>query len=258
MAERKNEVGNRYGRLRVVSYAGTNCHNALWNCVCDCGNKCVKLGVMLRSGRTKSCGCLHSETLSKRNKKYNVKYPRRLYHSWHCMIERCEKEDNRYYYNYGGRGISVCEEWHNFEVFATWALQNGYDESKTIDRINNDGNYCPENCKWSTKREQENNKRTNRKVEINGDVLNLSEWCEIFGISQVTVQSRLRYGWDIVDAITTPVPKRRIILCIETGETFRFASEAGKKYGVSASSISMAASGRTKSSCGFHWKYIDE
>lgn len=109
MAERKNEVGNRYGRLRVVSYAGTNGHNALWNCVCDCGNKCVKLGVMLRSGHTKSCGCLHSETLSKRNKKYNVKYPRRLYHSWHCMIERCEKEDNRYYYNYGGRGISVCE-----------------------------------------------------------------------------------------------------------------------------------------------------
>lgn len=256
MAGIKNEIGNRYGKLRVVSYAGTNGHNALWNCVCDCGTECIKLGVMLRSGKTQSCGCLHKETLSRRNKKYNIDYPRRLYNSWHAMIERCEQENYKYYFNYGGRGISVCVEWHDFERFAMWAINNGYDNSKTLDRIDNDGNYCPENCKWSTKQEQENNKRSNRSVEINGITKNLCKWCEIYGISHITVHSRLRYGWNIVDAITTPVAKNKSVMCIETGETFKHSSDAGKKYGVSGNSISAAASRRTKTSCGLHWEYI--
>lgn len=256
MAERKNENGNRYGRLVVLEYAGTNGHNALWRCRCDCGNECVKLGIELRSGHTRSCGCLHKEQLAERSRKYKVVAPRRLYQTWHGMIERCENKNARYYCNYGGRGISVCKEWHDFEEFASWALNNGYTNDLTIDRIDNDGNYCPKNCKWSTKIEQENNKRTNRKVEMDGKVLNLCKWCEIYGISRDTVQSRLRLGWSIDDAIKKPVPPKKKVLCVETGEIFDTAREAGNKYGVAKTSISMAASGAVKSSCGFHWKYV--
>lgn len=207
MAQRKNEVGNRYGSLVVLEYAGTNGHNALWKCICDCGNECIKLGLSLRNGRVKSCGCLHRKQLDERNRRYNIRYPRRLYYSWNGMIARCEKENASGYKDYGGRGITVCEEWHNFETFALWALSNGYRENLTIDRINNNGNYCPENCKWSTKSEQENNKSTNRPITIDGDTKNLTQWCAIYGIKKSTVYSRLRYGWNIEKAIKTPVCK---------------------------------------------------
>lgn len=191
-----------------------------------------------------------------KNRKYKVIAPRRLYQTWYGMINRCENEKWRYFCNYGGRGISVCEEWHDFDKFASWALRHGYAENLSIDRIDNDGNYCPENCKWSTKIEQENNKRTSRKVEIDGKVLNLCKWCEIYGISPVTVQSRLRYGWGIEDAIKTPVAPKKKVMCIETGEVFDTARAAGNKYGASKTSISMAAAGTVKTSCGYHWKYV--
>lgn len=257
MAERKDETGNRYGRLTVLEYAGTNGHNALWKCKCDCGNECVKLGIQLRRQQTRSCGCIHKEQLSARNQRYSVIAPRRLYQTWHGMIDRCEKRKSKYYCNYGGRGISVCEEWHDFDSFASWALTHGYSDDLTIDRVDNDGNYCPENCKWSTKVEQENNKRTNRRVEIGGKTMNLGQWCETYGISPITVQSRLRYGWNIEDAIKTPVSPKKKVMCIETGEVFETAREAGNKHGASKTSISTAASGKTKTSCGLHWKYVE-
>ena len=208
MAQRVNEVGNRYGSLEVLEYYGTNGHNALWRCKCDCGNECVKLGISLRAGHTKSCGCLHKTQLIERNRKYHFDYPRRLYHTWVHMIARCEKPKDAAYKDYGGRGIRVCDEWHDFEKFAKWAISNGYKGTLTIDRIDNSGDYCPENCKWSTKIEQENNKRTNRPVTINGITKNLVQWCNLYGINRNTVQSRLRYGWDIESAITTPVSKQ--------------------------------------------------
>ena len=256
MALLKDETGNRYGKLLVVEYAGSNGHNALWKCKCDCGNECVKLGIHLRTGHINSCGCLHKEQLINRNRRYDVIASRRLYLIWHSMIERCENAKSISYKNYGGRGISVCEEWHDFERFANWANGSGYSENLTIDRLDNDKNYCPENCKWSTMKEQGRNKRTNRMVTIGGKTCTLSEWCESYEISQVTVQSRLRYGWDIEKAITTPTKAKKKILCVETNEVFDTAREAGRKYGASKTSISMAASGATKSSCGLHWSYV--
>lgn len=258
MAERKNEVGNRYGKLLVLEYAGTNGHNALWKCKCDCGKECVKLGVSLRCGHTRSCGCYHKEQLSERNTKYKVCAPRRLYQTWRGMIDRCENPKAKYYCNYGGRGISVCTEWHEFETFAKWALNNGYTKELTIDRMDNDGSYCPENCKWSTKIEQENNKRSNRKVTINGETKNLCQWCELYGIKEVSVYSRMRYGWDIEKAIKTPVRPSKKIVCIETGEVFETARLAGNKYGVSKTSISECCLGKAKTSAKLHWKYLKE
>ena len=202
-----DEVGNKYGRLTVVSYAGKlGAHNA-WNCVCECGKTKVVSVTSLHKGATQSCGCLHNELLAKRSSKYSV-HDRRLYHSWKAMLRRCEDEKNKYFYNYGGRGIKVCDEWHDFETFAKWAIGHGYSNELTIDRIDNNGDYNPYNCRWSTKIEQENNKRTNRKVTIDGAEKNLCQWCRQFGINPITVQSRLRLGWDVETAIKTPTVKQ--------------------------------------------------
>lgn len=120
------------------------------------------------------------------------------------MIKRCDNPSNKYYKNYGGRGIFVCEEWHSLDNFASWALSNGYSEDLTLDRINNDDGYYPENCRWATKKEQENNKRTNRHITIDGETKTVAQWCEIYGISQQTVHSRLTNGWNEQDAIRIP------------------------------------------------------
>lgn len=255
MGTRIDETGNRYGRLLVLEYACTVRKKAVWKCKCDCGNEVLVIGQDMRTGHTNSCGCLQKDFVVKKNRKYGIDYPTRLYHSWHSMIARCENPRTNYYCNYGGRGISVCEEWHDFETFAEWALNNGYSDNLTIDRIDNDGGYSPQNCRWATKIEQENNKRTNRKVTINGITKNLVAWCNSYGINEITVFSRLRYGWDIEKAITTPVPPKKRLVCVETGERFSSTNEAGKRYGVSGATIGMAAAGRTKTSCGLHWKY---
>lgn len=205
MPARIDITGNRFGRLIVLEYAFTKKKTAYWNCKCDCGRTCVVSTQCLRGGHTRSCGCFHKDQLVERQRKYNVTAPRVLYYRWCNMISRCENPSDSGYCNYGGRGIAVCDEWHDYNVFATWALLNGFATGLSIDRINNDGNYSPDNCRWATRKEQENNKRSNRRVEMDGETKTLSQWCEIYNINNITVQSRLRYGWTIEDAIKRPV-----------------------------------------------------
>lgn len=164
MSKASELSGRRFGRLLVLGRAGSNEKgNSLWKCRCDCGKETIIVGYSLTGGRSKSCGCLHSEKLSEENretKRTHGETHTRLYTIWRGMRQRCKNRNGKHYPDYGGRGITVCAEWdESYEVFRDWAIFNGYRDDLTIDRINNDGDYCPENCRWVTMSVQNANRR---------------------------------------------------------------------------------------------------
>lgn len=170
----------RFGRLvalhRSIKTPSLN-NNIVWTCICDCGNFTDVRSSDLKSGRTKSCGCLHKEIISKHN------LPRdRLYSIWRDMRQRCNNPKCSLYKNYGGRGISVCTEWDNYENFHAWAMKSGYEENLTIDRIDVNGNYEPSNCRWATKIVQENNRRNNRFGLYKGEKMSVSDFSRLKNI----------------------------------------------------------------------------
>lgn len=147
----ENLTNKRFGKLTVIKYMGTNKYKkGSWLCACDCGNTIITDNQHLKSGNTSSCGC--SRIKLKNNNP-------RLYRIWAGMKNRCLNKNNKSFKNYGGRGISICKDWIYYESFYKWALCNGYQNNLTIERINNDGNYCPQNCTWITIQEQQKNKR---------------------------------------------------------------------------------------------------
>jgi len=183
----------------------------MWLCQCDCGNEVTVSGNNLRSGNTKSCGCLLREQCANMNKTHGGRNTR-LYRVWLGMRERCNNPNHAGYNNYGGRGIQVCSEWDSFEAFRDWAFGTGYDEYAkrgvcTIDRIDPDRNYCPENCRFITHKEQQNNKRNNHMITINGITKTITEWSLTYGVCRKTLQYRLERGWDPELAVTTPVQR---------------------------------------------------
>lgn len=207
------EIGDKYGRLTIQEYAGKAKNGStLVKCVCDCGTEKIVRLCSLKKGEIRSCGCLAKELLIKRNK--TIKYithgqsRTRLYTIWCDMKQRCLNKNQQMFKYYGERKISICDEWkNNFNSFYDWAMENGYADDLTIDRIDVNGNYEPSNCRWATMQQQRRNTRKNVFVEINDVEKVLIDWCSDYKIKYTTVLSRIYKGWEIVTAITTPSRK---------------------------------------------------
>ena len=182
----------------------------LWLCKCDCGNEKVVAVDKLHSGNTKSCGCLQRE-VHRKCRMTHGKSDTKLYLVWREMITRTENQNAERYGIYGGRGISICGEWHNdFQLFYDWAIQNGYKEGLTIDRIDVNGNYEPDNCRWITPYEQSRNLRKNVRITYSGKTMILKDWAKEIGIDYHTLWQRIRkIGWTVEEAFETPVGEQR-------------------------------------------------
>lgn len=189
--------GKRFGKLTAIEiskiiYSKEGKATKYWKCLCDCGNYTeVQVG-HLTSGHSKSCGCLNDkERLGNITRKHGMSHTK-IYNAYLLMIRRCDKPNNPRYKDYGGRGITVCDEWrgeYGFENFYKWAIENGYDETKSrneqsIDRIDNNGNYCPENCRFANIIEQANNKRTTARAQYNGKMYSMKELSEKTGLDR--------------------------------------------------------------------------
>lgn len=188
----KELIGQKFGRLTVVA-RGENAPNgkARWICDCDCGKRKEKSVTTydLVSGKVKSCGCLYKES----NEGRNITHGRsrsRLYRIWLGMKRRCKVHEN-----YCGKGVSVCEEWNEFKPFYDWSLANGYIGHLTIDRKDNNKGYSPDNCRWATMKEQQNNRTNNIRITVNGEEKTISEWSEITGIRKATLEWRVKHQW---------------------------------------------------------------
>lgn len=211
MSELKDMVGQKYNMLTVVSRAeNSKSGKARWNCLCDCGKTTIVTGSNLRNGAVKSCGCRSSIVTATRSTTHG-KSQTRLYGIWASMKSRCTNPKIPDYRNYGMRGISVCQEWaKSFEKFYAWAVSNGYSDELTIDRIDNNGNYCPENCRWSSKKEQDNNRRRCLLFEYHGKTQNLTQWCEELGIDYKLTHNRIfKSKMTFEQAISMPLMKSR-------------------------------------------------
>ena len=190
-------TGKRFGRWTVISKAdSTSDWRTRWNCICDCGTKAVVQGGNLRNGKSVSCGCYKKEVTSEISKTHGDSYGVRLYRIWMGMRQRCNNPNSVKYPIYGGRGIKVCDDWNqSYPSFKEWALSHGYAEGLTIDRIDNDKGYSPDNCRWISNKEQCNHKRNNVRITYNGETKGVPEWAKELSINARTVYERKRYGW---------------------------------------------------------------
>ena len=221
----KNIIGNRYGHWTVIERAeNSKDGKTRWLCRCDCGTiRSVDNG-HLKSGASTNCGCEAFKKTSERNRVRKRTHggtsgekQERLYDVHRSMKRRCYEPSNNSYHNYGGRGIKVCDEWlgeHGYENFRKWAMENGYDPNAerqecTLDRIDNNGNYCPENCRWVNAKIQGNNRNDNHILEYQGERHTVVEWAEKMGMLPVTLYARIRRGWPIEKALKTPIDGTR-------------------------------------------------
>lgn len=200
-------IGERFDRLLVKDWLGAVDKGVgnIFLCMCDCGNETTATYHELTSGGKRSCGCLRKEVQLACHTKHGDSYSR-LYKIYRGMLSRCYNTNQIGYKNYWGRGITVCDEWQDYKNFREWALTHGYNDNLTIDRIDNDKGYSPDNCRWITSFEQASNQRTNKNITINGETHTTSEWCRRYGISRGVVWHRMNdYNWDAKKALETPV-----------------------------------------------------
>ena len=193
----------KFGRWLVLSRAEDHIthkgyHHIMWNCICECGTIRTVRGKSLTGGISKSCGCLQKEIIGKRASVHNG-YGTRLYNVWNSMRQRCNNPSHASYQNYGGRGIKICDEWNDFAEFKKWAIEAGYDECAprgkyTLDRIDVNAGYSPENCRFADMREQADNRRQTIFVEHNGVTHPLSVWADLLGENYCTLWKRYKDG----------------------------------------------------------------
>lgn len=196
--------GEKYGRLTAIKRNGYLNGKTAWLCRCECGNEKTITLNSLRTGNTKSCGCLLLQEGKTKDRSYFV---------WQHMMSRCYNPKTERYPNYGGRGITVCESWHDYWNFRKWAYSSGYDPTAptrqcTIDRIDVNGNYCPDNCKWSTSKEQSLNTTRNHRITVYGETMTLTQASEKYGIPMKTISARInKLHWNPEEAAVIPVLK---------------------------------------------------
>ena len=205
-------IGKKINKLTILSLTKHG-YYVYATCKCACGNtKEICLSNIL-SGKQKSCGCLVKYRLKNglTHLQHGLsKHP--LHNTWDKMKARCYNKQDKAYKNYGARGIKMCQEWRNsFINFYNWAIKNGYKPNLSLDRINNNGNYCPTNCRWSTAKQQANNRRTNILITYNNKTQNLLEWSIEKNIPYQTLRARIKtYGWKIQEALEIPIRRKLI------------------------------------------------
>ena len=188
--------GKRFGKLFVLHKTTSKNGMMQWQCICDCGEEKEISGNHLRTGHTTSCGCVQREVASIMGKttprKLSDRKHERLYHIWKGMRKRCRGYEEHHKKYYASRDIIVCNEWNDYPKFKEWALNNGYSDNLTIDRIDNNGNYEPDNCRWITMFEQASNKRNNRWITVQGISHTLAQWARIIGKSPSNLHHALK------------------------------------------------------------------
>lgn len=262
----ENIIGQKYEKLTIIDElqpikTPTRGNRRIVLCRCDCGNTIETRLDYLRNGHRKSCGCLY------RNQ--NGFGSTKICKVWRQMHDRCENVKNRAFQNYGGRGIKVCTEWsgkNGFENFRLWAISHGYKEGLTIDRIDVNGDYCPENCRWATVKQQNNNQRDNHKLTYDNQTHTIAEWSDITGISQSLILARInKLNYSVGEALGY-VPhvikngKARKVNQIDrtTNELiaqFDSLIEAQKATNLHFSAISKCCQGKSKQAGGYIWQY---
>lgn len=190
-------------RLTVIEYAGKKGKHHYWKCLCICGNTSYPSSSDLTTGHTQSCGCLTKERTRERKTTHGKSYSHEFY-IWSNMLQRCHSPNNPGYQYYGSRGVKVCERWQKFANFyADMGIKPSPKHS--IDRIDNNGDYCPENCRWATDKEQGNNTRRSVWITYKGETKTMIDWARSVGIPYKTLHTRLRkLGWEIESVLTTP------------------------------------------------------
>lgn len=197
----KNDLsGRQFGFLRVLHRSldrGGGCKPVVkFTCQCVCGNQLDVKSDALLSGHTASCGC--------KKIKHGFSRKERLYQTWKNMRQRCNNPNRPDYKRYGGRGITICEEWNDYTTFRDWAMSNGYDDTLSIDRIDVNGNYEPSNCRWVDNFVQANNVRDNRQIHYQGNTYTMADFARKIGLSDASLQHRLDRGWSIDKIVSTP------------------------------------------------------
>lgn len=201
------DITQKYGKLKPIKVVGISKDNKkLWECKCDCGKITITRSTFIKSGRTKSCGCLEDENrknMGKRTKTHGMSKTQE-YRTWCGIKRRCYDKNNETYCYYGARGITICDRWlEKFENFYQ-DMGNIPDKEYSLDRINVNGNYEKENCRWATREEQGNNRRNNRKLTCRGKTMTITQWGKLLCIGGSLIHKRLLRNWSIEEAIFTP------------------------------------------------------
>lgn len=278
MSKIEDLKGKTFGYLKVISLDDNPLNKRIkWICQCKCGKITSVFAYSLKSGKTQSCGCKIFES---HNKKHGMKHTR-IYETWCGMKKRCYNQNSKSYCYYDKRGISVCDEWLNsFENFYKWAISNGYNDNLEIDRIDTNGNYEPNNCRWVTHCEQQINRTNNIYLEHNGETKSLSEWCRIMGQPYKKIYSRKQsairhYGTFDFNDLFYPKKKDRIYTekfynrkhyskkiaqYSLDGRFIKFWDSAveASKSGFNRTGITNCLIGRSKTSGGYIWKYAED
>jgi hypothetical protein len=206
--KREDLTGRKFNKLTVIEPINKDKkYEYKWKCLCDCGNYCIVSASSLKTGHTKSCGCLQGEHHCDSS---HIEGRTRLYRIWTNIKQRCLNANNKAYKNYGQRGITICKEWEqSYNSFKQWSLDNGYADNLSIDRIDVNGNYEPSNCRWVNFKTQANNTRVNKLITFNGETLTLAQWRDKMGFKRGVIEYRLQKGWDIEKTLTTPVKQKK-------------------------------------------------